>query len=75
VSKQRSAPAKKQPALQNEGEGSRSAARRYDAAAERAAKDPAQTEKLAKDAEKALAGPDAASLREAAQRGKAGKHR
>jgi hypothetical protein len=71
----RSAPAKKQPALQNEGEGSRTAARQYDAGAERAAKDVAQTQKLAKDAENALAGPDAASLREAEQRGKAGKHR
>ena len=38
----------------NEGEGSRTAARQYDAEAERAAKDPKRVEELAKKAKDAL---------------------
>jgi hypothetical protein len=63
------------PQLQNEGEGSRSAARRYDAGAEQGAKDKERPKKLATDAERALEGPEGAALREAEQRGKAAKHR
>lgn len=59
----------------NEGEGSRSAARRYDAEAERAAKDKARTRKLATEAERALDGPEGPALHEAEESGKAGKHR
>jgi hypothetical protein len=65
----------KDPALQNEGEGSRTAARRYDAGAERAANDKARTQQLAKGAEQALRGPEGKTLREAEQRAKEGKHR
>ncbi|MBV9946178.1 MAG: hypothetical protein JOZ69_04960 [Myxococcales bacterium] len=62
------------PELQNEGEGSRSGARRYDAGAERAASDPKRVEKLATDAEKALEGDEGSSLRQAEERGKKGAH-
>jgi hypothetical protein len=58
----------------NEGEGSRSAARAYDAGAERAAKDPKKVEALAEEAKAALDGPEGDELREAEKRGKnAGK--
>jgi len=63
------------PELQNEGEGSRSAARRYDAGAERATVSTHRTEELAKEAERALKGPEGPSLRDAERRGKAAKHR
>jgi hypothetical protein len=63
------------PELQNEGEGSRSAARRYDAGAERAAASTNRTEELAKAAEQALKGPEGPSLRAAERSGKAAKHR
>jgi hypothetical protein len=58
----------------NEGEGSRSAARAYDAGAERAAKDAKKVEALAEEAKEALDGPEGEELRKAEQRGKnAGK--
>ena len=63
------------PELENEGEGSRSGARRYDTGAERAASDPARVAELAKKAKEALASPEGASLREAEQRGKKANHR
>jgi hypothetical protein len=66
---------KVKPELKNEGEGSRSAARRYDAGAERAAKDKTRTRKLATEAERALEGPEGAALRAAEESGKAGKPR
>ncbi len=66
---------KGRPAVKNDGEGSRSAARRYDAGAERAAKDKEQTRKLATEAEQALKGPEGDALRAAEQSGKAAKHR
>jgi hypothetical protein len=62
------------PELQNEGEGSRSAARRYDADAERAAADPERIKELAKKAKDALTGPEAEELRAAEERGKNAKH-
>ncbi len=58
----------------NEGEGSRSAARRYDAATESDARDVKRTQKLATEAEQALEGPEGESLREAERKGKAAKH-
>jgi hypothetical protein len=61
--------------IKNEGEGSRTAARRYDAGAERAAHDTERTRKLAEEASKALEGPEGKALREAEQKGKAAKHR
>jgi hypothetical protein len=66
---------KANPELQNEGEGSRSGARRYDAGAEQAASDKERTKKLATEAELALKGPEGAALRKAEERGKAAKHR
>ncbi len=63
------------PELQNEGEGSRSAARRYDKGAEQAAKDPEHVKKAARDAAEALEGPEAKALREAEERGKKHQHR
>jgi len=63
------------PELQNEGEGSRTATRRYDQAAEQAAKDPAHVKKAADEAEKALEGPGGKDLRAAEERGKKHEHR
>jgi hypothetical protein len=63
------------PELKNEGEGSRTATRRYDANAERAAKDEKKVEKLAKEANEALEGAEAQSLRKADERGKRGQHK
>ncbi|MGD0675529.1 MAG: hypothetical protein ABSC94_08935 [Polyangiaceae bacterium] len=60
--------------LKNEGEGSRSAARRYDAGAERAAKNPERVEKLAREAKEALDGEGGNDLREAEKRGKNDEH-
>jgi hypothetical protein len=58
----------------NEGEGSRSAARAYDAGAQKAAKDTKKVESLAEEAKEALDGPEGEELRKAEQRGKnAGK--
>jgi hypothetical protein len=62
-------------APQNEGEGSRSAARRYDAGAQHAASDPKRVEELAKKAETALDGSEGKALREAESRGKNAEHR
>jgi hypothetical protein len=61
--------------LRNEGEGSRSAARRYDEAAQRAASDPKEVERLAKEAARALKSPEGKKLREAEARGKKADHR
>jgi hypothetical protein len=63
------------PELQNEGEGSRTATRRYDERAEQAAKNPRNVQKLADEARKALEGPDGQKLRQAEQQGKNAKHR
>jgi hypothetical protein len=63
------------PELQNEGEGSRSAARRYDEGAEHAAKDPQHVKKAGQKAAEALEGPEAKALREAEERGKKHQHR
>jgi|HubBroStandDraft_6_1064221.scaffolds.fasta_scaffold293513_2 hypothetical protein len=62
------------PERQNEGEGSRSAARRYDAGAERAASNPKRVNDLAKKAEQAIDGSEGKELREAEERGKKGSH-
>jgi hypothetical protein len=62
------------PELQNEGEGSRSAARRYDGNAERVAANPARVEELANKAKEAIDGPDAQGLRDAEERGKKAQH-
>jgi len=61
--------------VQNEGEGSRSAGRRYDAAAAHAASSPKRVEDLAKRAEKALGGPEGGELQKAQEQGKSGSHR
>jgi hypothetical protein len=74
---QKSEPKKKpaDPELQNEGEGSRSATKRYDEAAEQAAKDPEHVTKAAQKAAEALKGPEGKALREAEERGKKHQHR
>jgi len=61
------------PELQNEGEGSRSATRRYDAGAERTAANPKHVEEAAEKARKALEGSEADDLRRAEERGKKGQ--
>jgi hypothetical protein len=63
------------PELKNEGEGSRSAARRYNKGVEQAVKDPEHVKKAAESARKALEGPGGASLRAAEERGKTQHHR
>jgi hypothetical protein len=63
------------PELKNEGEGSRTATRRYDQGAEQAAKDPEHVKKAAEDAQKALEGSEGKGLREAEERGKKHEHR
>ena len=63
------------PELQNEGEGSRTGARRYDEAAEHAAKDKATVEKLAREAKDALDGKEGDELRKAEERGKKADHK
>ncbi len=65
---------KRDPELQNEGEGSRSGARRYDQAAEKAAENPDHVKKAAEEAKKALEGPEGDELRRAEERGKQNKH-
>ncbi len=74
---QKSEPKKKpaDPQLQNEGEGSRSAARGYDKGAEQAAKDPEHVKKAAQKAAEALQGPEGKTLRDAEERGKKHQHR
>ena len=63
------------PELKNEGEGSRTATRRYDQGAEQAAKNPGHVKKAAQEAQKALEGSEGKSLREAEERGKKHEHR
>ena len=63
------------PELQNEGEGSRSAARRYDKGAEQTAKDPEHVKQAAEKAAKALEGAEGPALRAAEERGKKHQHR
>jgi hypothetical protein len=63
------------PALQNEGEGSRSATRRYDKGAEQAAKDGEHVKKAGEKAAEALEGAEGQALREAEERGKKHQHR
>jgi len=67
--------AQKADARGNEGEGSRSAARQYDRAAERFAADPEKVDRLAEDARHALNGPEGKDLRTAESKGKAASHR
>jgi hypothetical protein len=61
--------------LQNEGEGSRSASRRYDEAAEKAAQDPKHVAEAAEKAKRDLEGPKGAELRDAEKRGKEHQHK
>jgi hypothetical protein len=63
------------PELQNEGEGSRTATRRYDQGAEQAARDVERVKKAADEAEKALEGPEGDDLKAAEERGKKHEHR
>jgi hypothetical protein len=58
----------------NEGEGSRTAARRYDAHAQRFAQDKGKVEKLGEEAEEALEGPEGEELRQADAQGRRGQH-
>jgi len=57
------------PQMQNEGEGSRTAARRYDAGAEKMAKS-GKVDELAKKAREALDGKEGDELRRAEARAK-----
>jgi hypothetical protein len=57
----------------NEGEGSRSGAKEYDQAQEKFAKS-GKVEKAAKEAEKAVDGPEGAELRKAEEKGKSHSH-
>ncbi len=66
---------KSDPELQNEGEGSRSGARRYDKGAEDAAKNPEHVKTAAEAAKKALEGPEGEALRKAEEQGKQHKHK
>jgi hypothetical protein len=61
--------------LQNEGEGSRSAARRYDQGAEKAASDPKHVAEAAEKAKRELEGPEGSKLRDAERQGKDHQHR
>jgi hypothetical protein len=61
-------PAAPAPEMQNEGEGSRTAARRYDAGAEKMAKS-GKVEELARKAKEALDGPEAEELERAVKQG------
>jgi hypothetical protein len=63
------------PELQNEGEGSRTATRRYDQGAEQAAKDVGHVKKAADAAKKALEGREGDDLKAAEERGKKHEHR
>jgi len=62
------------PELQNEGEGSRSAANRYDEGATHTAADPKHVKEAAEKARRALEGPEGKELREAEERGKKHQH-
>jgi hypothetical protein len=70
--KKQSHPQSSQP--QNEGEGSRSAARRYDSGAEKMAHS-GKVDTLAQKAKDALGGKEAEELKRAEAAGKKGKHR
>jgi hypothetical protein len=59
----------------NEGEGSRSAARRYNEGATRTASDPQHVKEAAEKAKRALDGPEGDALRAAEERGKKHQHR
>lgn len=59
---------------QNEGEGSKSAARRYDKAATAHAQS-GKSKQAAEEAEEALEGPEAEEMARAAEKGKAPLHR
>jgi hypothetical protein len=61
---------RRDPELQNEGEGSRTAARRYDEAATRTASDAKHVKEAADKAKDALDGPEGEELRAAEERGK-----
>ena len=61
--------------LQNEGEGSRSASRRYDQGAEKAAQDPKHVAEAAEKAKRELEGPKGDELREADREGAQHQHR
>jgi hypothetical protein len=63
------------PKQQNEGEGSRSAARSYNAGAVRAASNPKRVEELAKKAKRAVDGSEGKRLRAAEEIGKRGRPR
>ncbi len=63
------------PELKNEGEGSRTAARRYDEGVERAGKDKKRVEQLAKEAQEALDGAEGEALRKAEEQGKRHEHK
>jgi hypothetical protein len=73
--KEKSKTAPPDPELRNEGEGSRSAARRYDDAVGNAMSDPKRVDELAKKAEAALDSPEGKELKKAEERGKKGSHR
>jgi hypothetical protein len=75
---QRSAPAKADPVAAsdaNEGEGSRTAARAYDAHASETARNLKKVQELAGKAARALEGQRGKELREAEARGKRAQHR
>jgi hypothetical protein len=63
------------PELTNEGEGSRSAVRRYNKGAAQTAKTLHVVESHAQEAQKAIEGPEGQKLREAEVRGKEHQHR
>ena len=63
------APASSNPDLKNEGEGSRTAARRYDAGAEKMAKS-GRVDELGKEAEAALDGEEGDELKHAEEQAK-----
>jgi hypothetical protein len=69
VERKKATPVAGKSELKNEGEGSRSAARRYDAGAEKMAKS-GKVNELAKKAEQALAGKEGDELRRAEAKGK-----
>jgi hypothetical protein len=67
--KKKPAPVPSDTELKNEGEGSRTGARRYDAGAEKMAKS-GQVDGLARRAEKALEGKEGVELKRAEEKGK-----
>ena len=65
--------ARKDPEMKNEGEGRRSAARRYDAGAEKMAQS-GKVDELARKAQQALEGKEGEELKRAEADGKKAKH-